>query len=398
MVILGGITMNENIKFSLSVNKGIWHVSFRLLQEDGKRKQKCLSTGVKAGSNGKSNKRTAEKKAYEIVSKFQNLVYNDKSEMSVGEYIKYWVNRNKTSLQTTTYDGYMHMIEKHIAPFFTMDLKSIKPLHIQEYINTKIESGLSSNTVGKHYTLIKTALKDAVVNDLIKSNPAEKVKKPKKEKVHHDFYTSEQLKTLLKVVKGSDIELPVVLAVLFGLRRSEVIAVKWSNIDFENMTLEVCEKITRQKSANGNVQDILSNEMKTESSHAIYYLNDSVCNYLMSKYLEQKEMPRETDLYKDYVCVNAVGMLLKLDYITHKFTELLRSNNLPHIRFHDLRHSCISLLANNNSFTMKQVQDYARHANYVMTADTYSHVSNNNKLIELNAICNSLNIADNAEY
>lgn len=389
--------MNEHIKFSLSVNKGIWHVSFRILQEDGKRKQKCLSTGVKAGTNGKSNKRMAEKKAYEIVGKFQNLMYNDKSEMSVDKYIRYWVNRNKTSLQKTTYDGYMHMIEKHIAPFFTMDLKSIKPLHIQEYINAKIESGLSSNTVGKHYALIKTALKDAVINDLIRSNPAEKVKKPKKAKVHHDFYTSEQLKTLLKIVKGTDMEMPVVLAILFGLRRSEVVAVKWSNIDFNNMTLEVCEKITRQKSINGNVQDVLSNEMKTESSHAIYYLNDSVCNYLMGKYLEQKEMPRETYLYTDYVCVNAVGALLKLDYITHKFKELLINNDLPHIRFHDLRHSCISLLANNNNFTMKQVQDYARHANYALTADTYSHVANNNKLIELNAICNSLDIVDNTK-
>ena len=114
-------------------------------------------------------------------------------------------------------------------------------------MNSKIESGLSANTVGKHYTLIKTALKDAVINDLIKSNPAEKVKKPKKAKVHHNFYTAEQLKILIEAVQGSDMELPVMLAVIFGLRRSDVVAVKWSNIDFENMTLEICEKVTRQK-------------------------------------------------------------------------------------------------------------------------------------------------------
>lgn len=386
--------MNEHIKFSLSVNKGIWHVSFRLLQENGKRKQKCLSTGIKAGSNGKSNKRLAEKKAYEIVSKFQNLIYNDKSEMSLGDYIKYWVRRNKVNIQPTTFDGYMHMVDKHIAPYFTMNVKSVKPLHIQEYMNSKIENGLSNNTVGKHYTLIKTALKDAVINDLIKSNPAEKVKKPKKAKIHHNFYTAEQLKILIEAVRGSDMELPVMLAVLFGLRRSEVAAVKWSNIDFENMTLEVCEKVTRQKSKDGKLEDTLSNEMKTESSHAVYYLNAPVRSYLMNKYLEQQAMPRETNLYTDYVCVNAVGILLKLDYITHKFKKILEANGLPVIRFHDLRHSCISLLASNNSFTMKQVQDYARHANYALTADTYSHVVSNDKLIELNAICNSLNITD----
>ena len=390
--------MNEHIKFCLSVNKGIWHVSFRLLQENGKRKQKCLSTGIKAGSNGKSNKRLAEKKAYEIVSQFQNLTYNDRSEMPFGEYIQYWLKRNKVNIQATTFDGYMHMINKHIAPFFTMNVKSVKPFHIQEYMNSKIESGLSNNTVGKHYTLIKTALKDAVINDLIRSNPAEKVKKPKKSKVHHNFYTAEQLQTLIEAVRGSDMELPVMLSVLFGLRRSEVVAVKWSNIDFKNMTLEICEKVTRQKNSNGKIEDVLSDEMKTESSYAVYYLNAPVRSYLMNKYLEQQTMPRETKMYTDYVCVNAVGTLLKLDYITHKFKKILEANNLPIIRFHDLRHSCISLLASNSRFTMKQVQDYARHANYTLTADTYSHIVNSDKLTELNAICNSLNITEDTNY
>lgn len=389
--------MNENIKFSLSVNKGIWHVSFRLQQENGKQKQKCLSTGIKAGANGKSNKRMAEKKAYEIVGKFQNLTYSNKSEMPVGDYIEYWVNRSKLSLQATTYDGYMHMLNKHIKLCLTMPLKSIKPLHIQEYINTKIESGLSSNTVGKHYTLIKTALKDAVINDLIRTNPAEKVKKPKKAKVSYNYYTAEQLEVLINAIKESDMELPVMLAILFGLRRSEVVAVKWSNIDFANMTLNICEKITRQKSKDGKTVDTLSNEMKTESSCAIYYLNEPVRDYLMRKYAEQQAMSRETNEYIDYVCVNAVGKLLRLDYITHKFKELLAANDLPHIRFHDLRHSCISLLANNNCLTMKQVQEYARHANYAITADIYSHVANNSKLVELNAICSSLNMTLDAD-
>lgn len=382
--------MNENIKYSLNVNKGIWHVSFRLEQEDGRKKQKCLSTGVSAGSNGRSNKRAAEKKAIEIIEKFKNLTYNDKSEMSLGDYVRDWAQRNKTNLQATTFDGYMHMIDKHIAPHFTMSIKSLKPWHIQEYLNLKINSGLSTNTAGKHYTLVKTALKDAVVNDLIKTNPADKVKKPKKARPQYNFYTAEQLRTLLTVVQGTDIELPVMLAVLFGLRRSEVVAVKWSNIDFDNMTLEVCEKITRQKGTDGKLSDVLSKEMKTESSRALYYLNPSVCAYLMKKQAEQRSMPRETDLYTDYVCVNAIGEILRLDHITHKFNKILKQSNLPHIRFHDLRHSCISLLASNSNFTMKQVQDYARHSNFKLTADTYSHILNSDKHTKLNAICDSL--------
>ncbi len=388
--------MNENIRYSMSVNKGIWHVSFRLMQDDGSRKQKCLSTGIKAGASGKANKRLAEQKAAEIVEHYENLTYNDKSEMPLGEYIKEWANRNRINVQATTYDGYMHMVERHIQPYFTMKIKAVKPLHIQEYMNSKIESGLSANTVGKHYTLIKTALKDAVINDLIKSNPADKVKKPKKAKVQHNFYTAEQLRTLLSTVMNTDMELPVMFAVLFGLRRSEALAIRWSNINFDNMTLAVCEKITRQKMADGRIIDVVSNELKTESSKAVYYLNTAICAYLMKKYSEQQAMPRETNKYMDYVCVNAVGNLLKLDYITNKFNKILKANNLPHIRFHDLRHSCLSLLASNSNFTMKQVQDYARHANFSLTADTYSHIVNSDKLIELDAICASLNISESA--
>lgn len=386
--------MNEHIKYYLNVNKNIWHVSFRLTQENGEKKLKCLSTGIRAGSNGKSNKRLAEEKAYEIISKYESLILSDKAELSLGDYIVDWLKRN-IDIQPSTRDGYVHMINRHIKPYFEqIALREVKPYHLQQYIVDKVSEGLSPNTVCKHITLIKTALKDAVINELIKSNPAEKVKKPRRVRPKHDFYTSEQLKALLRIVSGTDLELPVMFAVLFGLRRSEVLAVKWSNIDFRNATLSVCEKITRQKDAEGNVVDTLSDELKTESSRAVYYLNPVVCDYLLKKQKEQAIMPRVTHEYCDFVCVNQVGELLKLDYITHKFTKILKENNLPHIRFHDLRHSCITLLANDNRFTMKQVQDYARHANFNLTADTYSHVIANSKLTELNAICADLGFGE----
>lgn len=391
--------MNENIKYSLHVNKGIWHVSFRLEQEDGSKKQKCLSTGVKAGKEGNSNKRAADRVANEIVAQYANLICSDKAEMLLGDYVRDWVKRN-TDIQPSTKDGYYHMIDKHITPYFAkhnIKLKAVKPLHIQDFISDRLGSGLSANTVSKQYTIIKTALKDAVANEFIKSNPADRVKKPKRARPQHNFYTAEQLRTLMDVVSGTNLELPVMLAILFGLRRSEVLGVKWSAIDFEAKTLTVSEKITRQKNENGRLHDIASTQLKTQASYDTYCLNDVVCAYLLHKRAEQEQMVRESDDYIDYVCVDKIGNLLKLDYITAKFNKLLTANDLPHIRFHDLRHSCITMLANNNNFTMKQVQDYARHANYALTADTYSHVLIDSKLTELNAICDSLKIDETAK-
>ena len=380
--------LNGNIKYSLSVNKGTWHVSFRLRDEKGKVIQKCLSTGIKAGPKGNQNKRAADTKAREIVAGFENLMWSTKSNMAFGDYMKDYANRRKVNIQATTYDGYIHMINKYISPYFRMKLVDVKACDIENYILDLTEKGLSKNTILKHITLIKSGLKDAVINDLIKSNPADKVTRPRKKKPKLNYYKEEQLTVLINNITGTTLELPVILSILYGLRRSEVLGMRWSNINFEDGTITICEKITRQKDADGKLHDIVSDELKTESSNAVYYMNSEVSSYLKRKHYEQQNMLRETDEFVDYVCVNEVGRRLKLDYITDKFSSFLKSHNLPHIRFHDLRHSCLSLLAKN--YTMKQVQDYARHANFSVTADIYSHIQNSDKLLELNTICESI--------
>nr|MCR4890283.1 tyrosine-type recombinase/integrase [Ruminococcus sp.] len=97
-------------------------------------------------------------------------------------------------------------------------------------------------------------------------------------------------------------------------------------------------------------------------------------------------MPRETKAYMDFICVNAVGTLITPDSITSHFAKLLDENGLPHIKFHALRHSCISLLANNNSFSMKQIQDYAGHGDFLTTFNVYSHADDSAKKTEMDYI------------
>ena len=115
-------------------------------------------------------------------------------------------------------------------------------------------------------------------------------------------------------------------------------------------------------------------------------MNDTLYNYLKTLKAEQEVMIRETNAYKDFVCVNAVGTLILPDSITHYFTKLLDKNDLPHIKFHALRHSCISLLANNTAFTMKQIQDYAGHGDFLTTFNVYSHTDDSAKKTEMDYI------------
>lgn len=372
------------IKCTIQNVRGTYYASFRIKDNLGRSKQKFISTGVKAE---RGNKRKAESKLKEILEKYEHLTLEETGESTLCEYMENWLNRIKKDLQATTYDNYVHMFKKHIKPYFEhkkIKLINLKPLYLEKYYACKIDEGLSPNTVIKHHAIIRTALQDAVKNGFILKNPADFANKPKHKKPSHDFYTADELKKLLQAVKETDIELPVFFAVFFGLRRSECIGLKWKNIDFENHTIHVCEKVTR-KNVDGKTIDVASNEMKTETSNSVFYMNDFVENYLKNVKEHQESMPRITNEFRDYVCVNKLGERLKVDFVTHKFEEMLDKNNLRHIRFHDLRHSCISLLIKNN-FNMKTVQGYARHADYNLTANTYSHIEDKMKISELDCI------------
>ena len=157
--------------------------------------------------------------------------------------------------------------------------------------------------------------------------------------------------------------------VFIGLRRSEVIGLKWSSIDFDNRTVKICNKVTQS----GKGGDYESDKLKTNSSAATMPIPNALYTYLLELREKRRDMLRETDKYVDYLCVNETGVRLHPDFVTDKFTKFLEQNGLPRIRFHDLRHSCISMLVNSN-FNMKDIQRYARHASFEQTANTYSHL------------------------
>lgn len=285
------------INWSLQINKGIYHVSFRLTDKSGKRIQKQLSTGFKAI---KGNKRKAEAKAQEIVDKWEGITaVTDNSLLC--DYIADWVERDKARVQITTYDGYKHMLNKHIYPYFKntrLNIQDVKPMHIEKYCTDKIDSGLKPNTVIKHFAIIRTAMQDAVKNGIIRINPADLAEKPKKAKPKNDFYNKDELQKLLAISKGTNIEIPIFLAIVYGLRRSEILGLTWSAIDFEKNTLTICNKVTRGM-INGKMTDIASNTLKSDSSNRTFFMNEDVRNYLENVRNIQNQRPKRTNEYID---------------------------------------------------------------------------------------------------
>lgn len=382
------------IKWSLQENRGIYHVSFRIKDREGKSRQKLLSTGVhtekRSEAEGKPKSRAqieaedkarakARAKAKEIVSKWEGLIAVTDNDL-LCDYIKDWVERNKPRVQITTYDGYIHMLNKYIYPYFKnlrLKVQDVKPRDIEKYCNDKKAGGLSSNTVNKHYSIIRSALWDAVKNEIIRTNPADLADKLKTVKAKHEIYKPKEIQELLKISKGTAIELPVFLAAVFGLRRSEALGLQWSAIDFDEMTLTICNKVTRGK-VDGHITEVASDTLKTESSNRTYMLNEAVSNYLKSVKMRQERYVRITNKYIDYVCVNEIGEIIKPDYVTHAFNDLLAEHKMKHIRFHDLRHSCIDLVR--KKCNLKLAQDYAGHADISTTGNIYSHTDLEEKL------------------
>ena len=384
------------IKWNLSKKKTssgneFYTVYFRVRTADNKIKAINKSTGIKVA---RGNKHLAEEKAREIVAEYEDIKYSDFCNMTLDHYMWDYLQRHKPQLSNTTYDNYVSMYNRHIKPYFSklkLSLKKIKPMHIIAYINAKLNE-VKANTVIKHFRLISQCMKDAAVNDVIKSNPCEKVTSPKMTKPEHDWYNEDELKSLVSIARDEVLNVPIMLSIIFGLRRGEIAGLKWTDIDFEKKTLTINGSVVRVKQEDGKMEDVYRESLKTDASHSTYLLDDVSYAFLLNVYKQNQQLISNSNDYKEFVCVNKVGERFKLDYITHRFSKFLKKNGMRHIRFHDLRHSALSLLSNN--FTMKAVQSYARHSEFNITANTYCHTDNTEMLKETSAICNILGIAE----
>ena len=247
--------------------------------------------------------------------------------------------------------------------------------------------------------MIHKALKYAVKIDLISTNPADKVERPKKDPFIGSFYDSHEMERLFAAAKGTHLEIPIFLGAFYGLRRSEAVGLRWSAIDFENNTLTIRHTVTSCNLSGKRVQ-IARDTTKTKSSMRTLPLIPAFKELLLEKREEQEEYRRlcgrsYDKRYLDYICVDEMGTLISPDYLTASFPKLLKKNNLRHIRYHDLRHSCASLLLA-NGVPMKQIQEWLGHSDFSTTANVYAHLECNSKRLSAAAMTNGLQDALNA--
>lgn len=363
---------------SLQVKKDIYYAVLNTYV-DGVRKTKWISTKLKT----RGNKRKAEAILARLIQEHEQLEQvgaTDQTDILFLDYLEQWLESARPSLATATVQCYANMIDGRIERWFRpmqIKLRDLKATHIQAFYNSILDDGCTPNTVIHYHAVIRRALHIAMKRDMISKNPADQLDRPKKNAPHHSFYSKEEVRELLAIIDGDPLDIVVTLAAYYGLRRSEILGLRWQSVDFENGTVHINHKVIEVKE-NGKFVPRGEDSLKTNSSVRSFPMIPAVEKKLLEQKQRQEVFRRVfkaaycTD-YLDYVCVNELGQLIRPNYVTAHFPYLLQKYNLKVIRFHDLRHTCASLLlaAGEN---MKNIQIWLGHSNFSTTADIYAHV------------------------
>ena len=290
-----------------------------------------------------------------------------------------WLSIIKSSVEEVTYAGYEGVVTKRIVPYFRkmgVTLGNLTALDIERFYEYCFNTlGIKGSTVQHYHANLHKALKYAVKHDLIASNPMEKVERPKSQKFVGSFYSVAELERLFQAVKGDPVEFPVLMAAFYGLRRSEIMGLRWQAIDFVGNTIMIDHTVVQFRSK-GKTKVIQKDRTKNASSCRSLPLVPQYRELLL-RMKERQEQCRKLCgncyIESDYIYVNDLGEPYQPNFVSQHFRALLEKNQLRVIRFHDLRHTCASLLLK-NGVSMKEIQEWLGHSNFSTTANIYAHL------------------------
>jgi integrase len=329
---------------------------------------------------GKLNRKTYYGSTRVEVATKLNTAINDKNKglpsldekQTLEQYLKAWLKDvAKPRVRPRTFESYSCFVDYHIIPALGKKvLTKLTPQHVQQLLNEKSQSGLAAETVRHIHSTLRCALNDAVRWGMLHRNVASLASPPKLEKREFQVFTNEQLNGLLSAISNDRLESIFWIAIYLGLRRGEILALRWRDIDFDSQTLQVCGTLQRIA---GSLQ---ISETKTASSKRSLHMPDTLIEKLKAHRIHQYEdrlkaglMWQETGL----VFVTKFGSPLEPRNLLRKFHGILKNAKMPKIRFHDLRHSCATLYLA-NGVSIRTIMDVLGHSKISQTMNTYAHV------------------------
>lgn len=325
--------------------------------------------------SGKTRDEVRQKLTKAMANRDGGLIFDDKN-LTVGEYLDKWLkDAVRGTVRESTFSRDEYLVSNHIEPALgRLKLKNLNALHLQGLYRERQDSGLSGSTVQKMHHVLHKALAQAVRWNLIPRNPADAAKAPtpSSTKEMHPLSVSEA-RRFLEAARGDRLEALYVLAVHTGMRRGELLGLKWEDVDLEGSTIRVRRTLTRIE----NGRRLALGEPKTKKSRRTVRLTPAAVEALKHHRARQAEEKLKIgSLYQNngLVFAGEIGNLINPSNLRQRsFAKLLRRAGLLPITFHDLRHTCASILFQRNVHP-KFVQELLGHASVAITLDTYSHM------------------------
>ena len=335
------------------------------------------SSGMKAHTLNSTHlgcrEEVADKLARALAERADGIVYDDEN-LTVGEYLDSWLKGSvRGSVRQSTFDRYEIAVRVHIKPALgRLRLKKLTSARLASFYQDRLDARFAAASVYKLHVVLHKALDQAVRWHMVPRNVAGLAKAPRPSATKEiSPLSAEEARRLLEAAHGDRLEALYVLAVHTGMRQGELLALKWQDVDLENATLSVRRTITKSGGR------LLLGEPKTRKSRRTIDLTEASVEALREHLARQtEEITILGDRYKDagLVFTSEVGTLINPTNLRRRsFASLLEKAKVPRVRFHDLRHTCATLLFSHNVHP-KEVQELLGHANISITLDTYSHV------------------------
>ena len=320
---------------------------------------------------GRTRQEVAEKLSKAVSDRVGGLVFDGDHE-TLEAYLWRWIYEVlRGTVKQSTFENYTYIARLHIIPELgRVRLRALKSRDVRRHYREKLDAGLSPRTVQIIHTVLRKALQQAVRDDVLPRNICDAVTAPRQRKKEMQPLTPEQAKRLLENVREDRLRALYVLAITAGLREGELLGLRWDDVDLERKLLQVRRQLTRTR-------DGLSFTAPKRGKARVVRLTDIAIAALKAhREAQNEERARAGSLWEEtsLVFTSSIGTPVDVGNLTYRsFRPLLKSADLPRIRFHDLRHTCATLLLSKGTHP-KIVQEMLGHANISMTMDTYSHV------------------------
>jgi integrase len=301
----------------------------------------------------------------------------DAKGATVGEFLARWLeDRVKPSASHRTYAAHRQQVRSHVTPAIgRIKLDALRKAQVDRLYAVLLRGGLAPSTVRRVHAVLHAALEEAVRGDLIPRNPATHANKPKVRQPEMEPLDAGQARELLEAARGDRYEALFVLCLTAGLRQGEALGLRWSDIDLDVGTLRVNRQLQRVRRDGEKPGTLEFSEPKNASRRTVGLPPRAVSALRNHRKRQLTEKLGAGALWRESGLVFATsrgGPVEAQNVVNRHFKPLLRRAGLPPIRFHDLRHSCLSLLAQRGE-PIRDLQALAGHATAAFTLQRYTH-------------------------